>query len=151
VYKKNNKEAGSALMVSLVLIFMMSLMGVSSMRSATLEKRMSTNSVHKSTVLQAAESATELAIGNQSNLNAALALNGNSSHQATVALGSNSALQLNAEVTYVGMGPPLGDSLGAGGGFVAYRYESRGTAELPDINANATVIQGFYTRAPAPF
>lgn len=144
-----NKQQGGALMISMVLIFMMSIMGVSSMRSATLEKRMAANSVHKSVVLQAAESATELAIGKRWNLEQALDKNG-VEHQATVNLNDNTALSLGAVVEFKGKGPPLGFGLGVGSGFVAYRYETTGGAQLSSIQAESVVVQGAYHIAPDP-
>ncbi|MBX2884101.1 MAG: hypothetical protein KTR32_29370 [Granulosicoccus sp.] len=146
---QNKKQHGGALMVALVLIFMMSIMGISSMRSATLEKRMATNSVHKSTALQAAESATELAIGKTSNLTNALN-SGGTPVNATVSLNNNTALTLNATVQYTGMGPPIGFGLGADSGFVAFRYQAKGTSKLNGVNAAAEVIQGAYIIAPSP-
>jgi len=144
-----NKQHGGALMISMVLIFMMSVMGISSMRSATLEKRMAANSVHKSVVLQAAESATELAIGKRWNLEQALDRDG-AEHEASVALNTDTALSLNAVVEFKGLGPPLGFGLGAGSGFTAYRYETKGDASLAEIQAKSVVIQGAYHIAPSP-
>lgn len=146
---QHKKQQGGALMVALVLIFMMSVMGISSMRSATLEKRMATNSVHKSTALQAAESATELAIGNTTNLTNALN-NSGSEVTATVSLNANTALTLGATVKYTGMGPPIGFGLGADSGFVAFRFQIKGNSTLSGVNAASEVVQGAYIIAPSP-
>lgn len=144
---QHKKQQGGALMVALVLIFMMSIMGISSMRSATLEKRMATNSVHKSTALQAAESATELAIGNSANLLNALN-NPGTEVNATVSLNTNTALTIGAKMKYTGKGPSIGDSLGVGSGNIAYRYQATGTSSLSGVNAASEVVQGAYYTAP---
>jgi len=144
-----HEQQGGALMISLVLIFMMTLMGISSMRSATLEKRMAANSVHKSIALQAAESATELALGRQSNLEGALVLDGYP-YSATVDLDSEKNINIGADVAFKGIGAPLGFGLGAGSGFTAYRYEATGTASIPVIEAQSQIVQGAYRIAPSP-
>ena len=53
------REGGAALLVAMVLIFMLSIMGVSVMRSSAIEKRMATNAAQSTTTLYAAESVTE--------------------------------------------------------------------------------------------
>ena len=134
-------------MISLVLIFMMSLMGISAMRSASLEKRMATNSVHKATTLQAAESATELAVGNESNLSGAFVAQG-TDYAAQVSLNTNTALAVNASVKFIGMGAPLKNSIGSGG-FSALRFESTGNAAIASVQARSRIVQGAYRLAPS--
>jgi len=140
------RQRGGALMISIVLIFMMSLMGVSAMRSATLEKRMATNSVHKATTLQAAESATELAVGEPDNLSGAFVEQGDA-YVPSVNLNANTELSIDAEVRFIGMGPAINNSIGSGG-FAALRFEATGNAEIDSVKARSRIVQGAYRIAP---
>ena len=129
-------------MVSLVLIFMMALMGVSAMRSATLDKRMSTNAVHKSRTLQAAESITELALDNSDALGAAITSNGTVPVQ--VKLNDDEQLTTNATIEYTGMGMVPGWSTT----FSGPQFEVVGEAALDSVNAKTSVVQGAFVPAP---
>ncbi len=144
----SNKERGGALMVALVMIFMMSVMGISVMRESSLEKRMATNAVHKSTVLQAAESATEIALGDDQNLAAAFAGNG-TKFPVQLPTAQNTNIATDAQIIFKGSGAPVGFSLGTGGGFQALRFEVRGRAQITTVQSKAQVAQGAYRTVPA--
>lgn len=146
----DNQQQGGALMITLVLLFMMSIMGVSSMRSATLEKRMSGNAVHLSTTRQAAESVTELVLGNTNNLEAALSSGIGVTTSPAVNLDSHEALTTDAALTYKGLGPPIGNSLGVNSGFAAIRFEAAGKGEITSVEAQSILVQGAYRIAPSP-
>lgn len=135
-------------MVALVLIFMLSVMGMSAMRESTLEKRMATNSVHKASTLQAAESATEITLSDADNLSAAFT-SPSTGVQITLPSSINTELQTAAVATYVGSGPPVGFSLGSGGGFQALRFVVRGNANIDSVQSTAQVAQGAYRTVPA--
>lgn len=130
-------------MISLVLIFMMSLMGISAMRSATLDKRMSTNAVHKSRSFQAAESITELALDDRQALGAAIT----SGSVVPVQVSLNDDVQLVTEATieYTGMGMVDGWSTT----FSGPQFEVVGDANLASVKARTNVVQGAYVPAPA--
>ena len=135
-------------MVALALIFIMSVMGISAMRESTLEKRMAANSVFKASTLQLAETAAELSIANTENLKTAYSAQG-TVIKPTLPSHANSSLQSEASLQYAGSGPPIGFSLGVGGGFQALRFVAQGTASLPDVQAQARVSQGAYRTVPA--
>lgn len=154
----HNTQRGGALLVALILIFMLSVMGVSSMRGSTLEKRMATNSIQTATTFQAAESMNEVAINNTSNLNTAL----NSADVQRVRDGFldeaskvkieydlQQAIDVSNEATveYVGVGQAFGFSADA---FVSYRYYIESAASVDSVRSSGQVTQGAYRIAPAP-
>jgi len=55
--KYDKSQRGGALLVAMVMIFMLSIMGISVMRSSTLEHRMAVNAIRTAATFQAAESA----------------------------------------------------------------------------------------------
>lgn len=142
------KQQGAALLVAMVLLFMMSVLGVTAMRESTLEKKMTTNSVHKSSTFQSAESATDMAIGDPDNLSAAFTANG--AHlQIELPPTSNTQMKADANLYFAGSGPPVGFSLGTGGGFQALRFVAEGFAEIAAVQSATAVHQGAYRTVPA--
>ena len=71
-YHNKKKQDGAALMVAMVMIFMLTLMGLASMRNSNLDRRMTSNSVQSAITFQAAESSTELMLNDPENMNSAL-------------------------------------------------------------------------------
>ncbi len=132
-------------MVSLVLLFMMSIMGIQAMRSASLDRRMSTNAVHKSVTFQAAESATELALDNMNSLSAAITSGLQVPVTVPVTLNDDEHLDTNASVQYTGRAM----ALGWGNNFAAFQFEVIGDAALGDVNAKTNIVQGAFVAAPA--
>jgi len=61
-YHVPEKQQGAALLVAIVLIFMLTILGISSMRNSTLEHQLSSNSVQKEVTFQSAESATDIVL-----------------------------------------------------------------------------------------
>ena len=142
------RQSGTALLVAMVMIFMMSVLGITAMRESSLEKRMTTNSVHKSTTFQTAESATDIALNSPEKLSAAF--NGNGvSHDIALPASINNEIKSTAELRFVGSGPPIGFSLGTGGGFQALRFVAEGTAAIDAVQSSSTVHQGAYRTVPA--
>lgn len=145
-YGAYNQQRGTALLVALVLIFMMTVLGLTAMRESSLEKRMTTNSVHKSTAFQAAESATELTINDLENLNAAFAANGTRT-TVDVPQPSNTEVSLQGAIEYTGSGLPVGFS--SGSGFETLRYRVEGSADIDSVQSSSRVNQGITRLVPA--
>lgn len=152
-----NRQHGGALLVAMILIFMLSIMGVSSMKGATLERRMASNSIQTATTFQNAESTSEMALNNTDNLDAALNVadfdavqNGTLSNTAKIEvqidLKQDIGIESEATIQYVGYGPAYGYS----SNFVAYRFRVEGRAKIDAIRAEKHVTQGAYRIAPAP-
>ena len=158
--QSNRAERGGALLVAMILIFLLSVMGISSMRGSTLERQMATNSIQTATTFQAAESTSEMVLNNEANLTAAINIanvaavnNGQLSDSAVIPvevdLQQNIGLESTARLQYVGDGPAYGYSAGIGSSnFVAYRFEVIATAKVDAVRSQAEVTQGAYRIAP---
>lgn len=149
----NNRylQKGSALLVAIVMIFMLSVMGVSVMRSSTLEKRMAVNAIQNSTTFQAAESAANLALNTPANLmtvhshgvNKRVALNIDEVN-ADIGLESVSTLK------YVGKGTADNFSMGEGASnFEALLFIATGVSTIDAVRSRSTVEQGAFRIVPA--
>lgn len=145
-----NRQRGAALLVALVMIFMMTVLGLTAMRESSLEKRMTTNSVHKSSTFQSAESATDLIINDPDNLAAAYEV-GKQPINITLPSPSNTEMALTGSIEYTGIGPPIGfswDKTG-GGGFQALRYRIEGESKIINVQSSSKVRQGSYRTVPS--
>lgn len=145
-----SRQRGAALLVALVMIFMMTVLGLTAMRESSLEKRMTTNSVHKSSTFQTAESATDLIINDSDNLAAAYTQAGKAVSM-TLPSPSNVEMSLTGTIEYTGIGPPIGFSWGktGGGGFQALRYRIEGESKIVNVQSSSKVRQGTYRTVPA--
>lgn len=145
------KEQGAALLVSMVMIFLLALMGVSSMRSASLERQMVGNAVQARDVFQAAESSNEHALNSSQNLTDVF----NYSNKYLVIdtdVRSDIGLQSQVTLRYVGEGNATGASLNAMQGansFDALRFVAEGVATVDAIGASRRIDQGATRTVPA--
>jgi len=147
-----SSERGTALMVALVMIFMLSIMGISAMRSSTLESRMAANSIQASSAFQAAESSTEIMLNDPANINAAWAdqVAGVTLNTTDELDGAAISMDSNVTLRYVGKGPAPGFSLGLGSNnFSSLRFQSNGTGSIDAVRASSQVEQGAYRIVPA--
>jgi len=155
-----DKHRGGALLVALILIFMLSLMGIASMRGSTLERQMASNSIQTATTFQAAESASEMAINNEENLTDAIniadieAVNKGEIYdsdtvEVSIDLQQDIGMKSKVVLQYIGDGPAYGYSAGIGGSnFVAYRFDIEAESEVEAVRSRAFVTQGAYRVAP---
>lgn len=143
------KQQGSTLLVALVLIFLMSILGASAMQSSTLERRMATNAVQAATVRQAAESATDLVLKEDGNMNGAWNA-AQSWHVVSVPNVSDKVtIDTNVAIRHTGDGLANGYSAGSSG-FMSIRFVTQSDARVPAINSVAGVEQGIYRIVPNP-
>lgn len=144
------KQKGGALLVAMVIIFMLALMGVSSMRGSTLERRMASNSIQTANTFQSAESTTEIALNNPDNLSATFQLGEGTALNVPVDLQQEFVIQADATVRYLGLGPAYGYSFGDGSSstFVGLRFEVDGDAQVDSVRSRARVTQGAYRIVP---
>lgn len=140
------RERGAALMVAMVMIFMLSVMGISAMRTSTLEKRMTTNAIQSSTTLQAAESATEQMLNSTEILRAAAEKRDTIMRVETDVVRADIGLTSNSEIVYVGDGPAFGYS----SDFMTLRYVAQGDSQIADVRARSIVRQGAKRVVPRP-
>lgn len=145
------RQCGAALLVSLVMIFMLSLMGLSSMRGAALERQMVSNAVQARDVFQAAESANEAALNSSQNLTDTF----NATGQYLVldsSIRSDIGLQSQAVIRFVGEGNATGASLNAMQGansFDALRFVVEGVARIDSVSASRRIDQGATRTVPS--
>lgn len=137
-------QRGSALLVSMILLFVITIMGVSVMQSSTLEHRMATNAIEAKAVFQSAESVTEAALNDDAHITAAFNAGIGEGTEVRLTLGQDSALNSTAELTYLGNTLVPGSSIGV---FEGLRFEAVGTGERED--SGAEIIQGAVREVPA--
>lgn len=144
-------QTGGALLVAMVMIFMLSIMGASAMRSSTLEKRMTANAIQTSATFQAAESASNLALNDPDNLTTTY----NTGYKKKVILPIDEVrddigLESRSLLEWVGTGAAPGYSLGEGkAGFQGLYYVATGVSAIDTVRSQATVEQGAYRIVPA--
>ena len=148
------RQAGAALLVAMIMIFMLSLLGVSAMRGSTMEGRMADSAIQASTVFQAAESATEVALNDSEQLGDAFDLNGDAlAIDVDLDPDADGATGLSSEasLTYIGDGVAFGFSFGEGSNnFQSLRFDAEGRARIDAVRARSSVTQGAYRVVPAP-
>ncbi len=108
--KSAHQQRGAALLVAMVMIFMLSIMGVSAMRGSTLERRMASNSIQANTVFQASDSSTEIALNDNSNLQAAW-MSATNEVNITTDMKRTSEMESSVVLKYVGDGAAAGRDL----------------------------------------
>ena len=150
------RQAGGALLVAMIMIFLLSIMGVSAMQGSTLERRMATNSIQTATTFQGAESTSEIALNDPSLMTQAVnaadmdavdsgQIDNSQVIELEVNLLQDIGMESRAGVLYIGDGPAYGFSAGT---FKALRFVVRGHSEVDAIRADAEVVQGAYRIAP---
>ena len=151
------RARGSALLIAIILIFMLSTLGVSVMRGSTLEHRMAANAVQANEVVQAAESATEFGLNRNDNLGAAfVAANAAEPTERTLVIevpapkgaegdGARGPIAGEVQIRYVGAGLAPGYSVGT---FSALRYIAQGRASVEATGASSVIEQGAYRAVP---
>lgn len=135
-------QRGGALLVAMVMIFMLSIMGVSVMRGSTLEHRMAVNAIRTAATFQSAESASNFAINSHVHMTAAhkKGLNGRhivsteSVNPDITSLASNSSLSFTGETSLV-----AGFSSGE---FEGLLFIATGVSSMENSGTQSTIEQG---------
>jgi len=120
---------------------------MSTLRESSLERRMTTNAVHKSTTLQSAETAANNVAKDVSNL--IMALNSNGATVTTYQETKDNDIELTGQVRYVGSANSSGYSLGNNGGFEILTFEIRGDSNQAAADVSSTVMQGITRVVPS--
>jgi Tfp pilus assembly protein PilX len=142
-----HSQRGGALLVAMVMIFMLSIMGVSVMRGSTLEHRMAVNAIRTAATFQTAESASNLAINSHVNMTEAhkMGINGrfivstDSVNPSVTNLASNSSLSFTGE----------GMAQGFSGDFEALYFVATGVSSMTNSGTQSTIEQGAYRIVPS--
>lgn len=146
------QQNGAVLIVSLVMLLLMTILGLTAMSGATMEQKMAGNSQDLNITLQASESATRAVYENLNLLGQAL--NSATPVAQDVRLDSGFVLadqpvKSNASVQYIGKSPLAGFSLGVNkSNFVAHHFEVTGTGTMSG-NITTVTAQGVYRVAPS--
>lgn len=137
-------------MIAMVMIFMLSIMGVSTMRSSTLEKRMTINAIQTSVTFQAAESASNLALNTPTNLTLSHNAGLNESILLDIdAVNDSIGLQSRSTLRYVGKRPAEGFSIGEGSNsFESLMFVANGVSAIEAVNSQSDVEQGAFRIVP---
>lgn len=133
-------QSGAVLIISLIMLLVMTIIGVTAMRSSTLEEKMAANTMNYNITFHAAESAIENALDDTTSLVQAIVTNSPVSVNLDV---GDSSITSNANVTYLGSGIALGFSLGQNASaFSSYSFDATGTASRANSGANVSMSQG---------
>lgn len=135
----STNESGAALLVSLMLIFIMSTLGISAMKSATLEGRMVGNAYAKDLTFQAAESATDYVLADDANLEAVICTT-TATTTNIAKLNANNVLTTTVDLVYGGETILVDNSLDSN--FSAVRFTATGTSTIPNSSTRTAVSQG---------
>ena len=132
-------QQGAALLVSLVMIFILSLLVLTSMRSSSLETRMAANSIEKDITFQAADSASEIVLKVEQNLADVICSDTPMQSQITnINHGDN--LDTQAQIAYGGETVAVGYSLGEG--VSALQFIATGTSTMTATGTSTSITQG---------
>lgn len=140
------KQQGAVLLISLIVLVVMTVLGISLVSNSTIEERISANHMNEQLTLHASESATEIMVDDTDTLAAALV----SPTPITVSVDvGNSAIVASAELSYNGAANPSGWSMGVNQGtFMAHTIKTVGTATKANANATTTTAQGISRLGP---
>ena len=137
-HRRKRDQGGAALLIAMVMIFMVSIMGVSVMRTASLEKRMASNAIQSATAMQAAESATEQLLNDTDTLRAAAQSRLSVIEVDTESVHGDIGLETDARIVYIGDGPAFGFS----SDFMTLRLVAQGESRIDAVRSRAVVRQG---------
>ncbi|PVZ70445.1 pilus assembly PilX family protein [Pelagibaculum spongiae] len=157
-----SNQSGIVLVVCLIWLLVLTILGVSSVRTSNLEGKVASNTLSLQSSLNIAESAASLALASiesSPNQLSGLISGIDVSKDVTPSINLSSAsitewtsssaasAATDVDVSYVGEGIPEGYSLGVNGGFKLHRFEivSRGAIETgadDTVVAETTVTQG---------
>lgn len=136
-------QQGAALMVSMVLIFMLTILGISAMREATLEGQLATNSAQKEITFQSAESATDIILDiedaeNEMSTVSVICKPANEFDMNDLSVPDAQATKVT--VAYGGQSLPVGWQLG--GAISGRRFVVTGESTLEGASTSTTISQG---------
>ena len=145
---KHSKQQGAALVVGLVLMTVLTILAISTMRTATLELAMAGNAQYHEQAAQLAEAGINDAIQriNADTFVLSATEDWNNSFTVTVDItDTETALgQYEVIIRFISIGvPPSGADIGQ---IEAHYYEIESTGTSAARNARSKLVQGFYTQ-----
>ncbi|NOY63549.1 MAG: hypothetical protein GXP10_10460 [Gammaproteobacteria bacterium] len=141
-------QRGAVLIVSLVMLLITTMLGVTAISSSRMGEKMAANAMNRNVTFQAAESAIENAVADTNNLLQAISA-GDAGVNDTLDINS-SDVAATSNTRYQGAGLAVGFSLAAdSSGFSAYRFEITGTGAISALNAQTVSAQGISRIGPS--
>ncbi len=138
-------ERGATLIVALILLILISLIGATSLRSASVAEKMSAANHLKNITFQASESAAAVALSNQALIGNAIV---SGVPQTTVIDVSSTDVSTQVVFTSVGSSPLLNASIGENG-FSGQRIMVTATAQLTsDARSTSETVHGVVQKVP---
>lgn len=142
-YSAPKNQQGTALLISLVLIFMLSILGVAAMRDSILEGQLAANAIQKEVTFQLAELATDRVLSTEET-------DGNMSIESVICkedieiklddLSETAVHKTTVNLEYGGRSLPTGWSLG--GPIGGRRFVVTGVSDLPGASTSTKISQG---------
>ena len=134
-----NKEHGAALIVAMVILFMISILGISAMQSANVETQLASNALVKETTFQSAESAAD-AILSAENVLADVVCETAPNVTVLPDLNRTDNQTTTAIVQYGGKAIANGYSINEK--FSTQRFYVTGVSTVNDMNTSTTIVTG---------
>jgi len=135
---KPNKEKGSALLVSLILILVSTMMGITAMQLSDVGNQLVNNNKYTEMTFRTAEAASEKLLTVE---NLVILAAGNSAMvTSTDSIDSN--VSVDAQISPFGEGPATGYSLGGQNGFKSVKFVAFASASMDNVESTSDVVQG---------
>ncbi len=134
--EQDSRQRGIALIASLLMLLVMTLIGLSAMERTMTEEKMASNSQQKAMTFQAAETAIQQFLDGSNDVVYTNSINGEdttiSYHQ------DGDTISISASMEYIGETMVLGNSVGD----VGYEFELTGVGSIAGTSASSTNVQG---------
>jgi len=134
-----NNQSGAALIVAMIILFMITILGVSSMQSANVETQLASNTIVKETTFQSAESATD-AILTVPNVLADVVCQSTANDTVMTNLNRTTNQTTVASVEYGGQA--IAPGYGINDKFSMRRFYITGISDVQDMNTSTTIVKG---------
>ena len=150
--KLRKKEDGAVLLVSMILLLITAVVGMSAMETSLLERKISTSRELKELAFQTAESAIEYTLDDLNYISDAFSIGlSNSTNWPTEAytFDHDTELKADTEVRYIAQASSVGYSMRKGAsGISTYYYEVESSANRDGRNISSTHVQGIFVEGP---
>ncbi len=140
VLKGPQQQQGIVLIAALLVVVIITIIASAMTRTSGYEEKMATNAQTYNRTFQAAESAVEEVINNETLMFEAIDANDDLSSTLQVPLGT-SGVTASAQTEFIGEGLVPGNSIGS---VSSFRYEVLATGEMTNYDASTLIRQGFY-------
>lgn len=153
------KQSGAVLIVALILLIIITLIGISTMGSTSMEVKMAANSQFYNRAFQESEHVIKVTSEDLSLLSKAYTASVYpDAPEASLVVASASAdndyMASESHVEFAGFSQPHGENTGSvrigASGYSLYNYEIRGEAEIVNAGAKNTNVRGVYILGARP-